>query len=480
MATSWTIPDADAQSLPSRWSVVDIGSPPSPGSATFVSPTFTVTSRGFDVNGVADQFTFAYRTISGDVTIIARLKSLPNVDPWAQAGLMIRDGQSSSSSHAFVFGTPGNGVVMRSRAAKGSSTSQKSGGTGVAPVWLKLERRASTFTASRSANGSSWTTIRSVTLSMSSTALVGLAVASHSSAAGLTATIDNVTVNGTGWLASPNSPPAVFLTSPANGTSYSSPASVALGASAADGDGTIARVDFYAGTVLVGTDTTSPYAVTWTGAGGGTYNLRAVATDNAGASATSAARSITVSGSNVAPTVSLTSPSNGASFTALSSVTLAATASDTDGTIQKVEFYLGSLLIATDTTSPYSTIWPVVLGSHSVSAVATDNQGARTVSAWRDFTVTATAVLGTALFKAALPSDAVDYYVFEIFAAGANPNVAAPIATKNLGLPPVVSGECSADVRATIVALAPGNYIATVAAITSDGKLRSNSFAFTR
>ena len=176
----------------------------------------------------------------------------------------------------------------------------------------------------------------------------------------------------------------------------------------------------------------------------------------------------------------MTSPSNGASFVAGASVTFAATAADTDGTIQKVQFYLGTTLIATDTTSPYSTTWPAVVGSHSVNAVATDNQGAVTSSAWRDFTVTATAVPGTAKFKPASPADAVDYYVFEIFAAGANPNVAAPIATQIIGLPPVVAGECSADVRATIVALAPGNYIATVAAMTSEGKLRSNTFAFTR
>ncbi len=121
-----------------------------------------------------------------------------------------------------------------------------------------------------------------------------------------------------------------------------------------------------------------------------------------------------------------------------------------------------------------------VVGSHSVNAVATDNQGAVTSSAWRDFTVTATALPGTAIFKRASPADAVDYYVFEIFAAGADPNAAAPIATQIIGLPPVVAGECSADVRATIVALTPGSYIATVAAMTSDGKLRSNTFAFSR
>ena len=270
--------------------------------------------------------------------------------------------------------------------------------------------------------------------------LVGLAVASHSTIAWSHGGVRQR--HGQRTVAPLNVPPAVSLTSPANGSSYTSPASVALGATATDTDGTIAKVDFYAGTTRVGTDTTSPYAVNWTGVGAGTYVVKAVATDNAGASTTSATRSITVSApttANVAPTVSMTSPSNGASFVAGASVTFAATAADTDGTIQKVQFYLGTTLIATDTTSPYSTTWPAVVGSHSVNAVATDNQGAVTSSAWRDFTVTATALPARAIFKPASPADAVDYYVFEVFAAGANPNVAAPIATQIIGLPPVVA-----------------------------------------
>ena len=72
---------------------------------------------------------------------------------------------------------------------------------------------------------------------------------------------------------------------------------------------------------------------------------------------TSTAVSVTVnSATNQLPTVSMTSPTAGASFTAGDNVTLQATASDSDG-ISKVEFYRGSTLIGTDTTSPYSVVW---------------------------------------------------------------------------------------------------------------------------
>jgi len=191
----------------------------------------------------------------------------------------------------------------------------------------------------------------------------------------------------------------------------------------------------------------------------GTHTIGAQVNDNAGVVSTA---SVTVTiGATTAPTVSMTSPANGASFVAPTSITFTATASDSDGTIQRVEFYVGATLVGTDTTSPYSATWPAVIGAYSVSAVATDNSGSSTVSAWRDFIVTATSLLSTAIFIPASPSDAVDYYRFEIFEAGANPNTAAPIAVQNIGVPPVVSGESSADVRSTIVALAPGNYIAT-------------------
>lgn len=93
-------------------------------------------------------------------------------------------------------------------------------------------------------------------------------------------------------------------------------------------------------------------------------------------------------GGNAAPTVSLTSPANGATFTAGSNIAIAANAADSDGTVSRVEFFQGSTLLGTDTTSPYSFTWNgVAAGSYSLTARATDNQGATTTSAARSITV---------------------------------------------------------------------------------------------
>jgi Domain of unknown function (DUF1929)/Bacterial Ig domain len=84
---------------------------------------------------------------------------------------------------------------------------------------------------------------------------------------------------------------------------------------------------------------------------------------------------------NQPPSVSLTSPSNGASFSQPAKVDLAATAADPDGRVASVSFYDGSKLIAQDTTAPYSYRWNVsTVGSHVLTARATDNLGATSTS----------------------------------------------------------------------------------------------------
>ncbi|MEV4580867.1 glycoside hydrolase family 48 protein [Nonomuraea jabiensis] len=84
---------------------------------------------------------------------------------------------------------------------------------------------------------------------------------------------------------------------------------------------------------------------------------------------------------NAAPTVSLTSPTAGQTFTAPATVPIAANASDSDGTISKVDFYQGTTLLGTDTSAPYSYSWTnVAAGSYSITARATDNGGATTTS----------------------------------------------------------------------------------------------------
>ncbi|MEK7867569.1 MAG: Ig-like domain-containing protein [Planctomycetota bacterium] len=182
--------------------------------------------------------------------------------------------------------------------------------------------------------------------------------------------------------APPNQPPSVTMTSPSNGATFTAPASFTVAASAGDTDGTVTRVEFFRGSTLLATDTTAPYDFAVTGLAAGTWSFTARATDDRGATTTSSAISVTVNTTaNVPPSVSISSPVSGARLTAPITFNLNASASDTDGTISRVEYYRGAKLLGTAIRSPYAlTMYQLAPGTYEFTARAYDNRGASTTS----------------------------------------------------------------------------------------------------
>ncbi len=199
------------------------------------------------------------------------------------------------------------------------------------------------------------------------------AVATDGQGAQTTSAARNITVAA-------NAPPTVNLTAPANNASFALPVTITLktNAKAPEDNDTVAKVDFFANGVLIGSDTSKAFSFDWANPAAGTYTLTAVATDGQGAQTASVARTVTVgAAANAPPTVALSSPANGATFTAPATITVTASASDTDGTIARVDFFQGTTLITTLTVAPYTLQWTgVPAGSYSLTAVATDNGGA--------------------------------------------------------------------------------------------------------
>jgi hypothetical protein len=174
--------------------------------------------------------------------------------------------------------------------------------------------------------------------------------------------------------------PTVTLTQPANGATTVGPATIDFAATAADVDGTVTKVEFYNGAAKLGEDATAPYAFTWSGVNPGTYTLTARATDDSGQTVTSAAATITVK--SPPPTAAITSPANGAVYPWRTSIIVRASASDLGGQVTKVVFRDGALVLAQDTTAPYSFTWRnLPAGTHMLTARATDNDGFVTTSA---------------------------------------------------------------------------------------------------
>lgn len=86
-------------------------------------------------------------------------------------------------------------------------------------------------------------------------------------------------------------------------------------------------------------------------------------------------------GENINPSVSITSPENGSSFAPDENITISANASDFDGSVTQVEFYIDGESIATDNSSPYSVSWSTSSeGSYVLTAIVTDDEGAQTTS----------------------------------------------------------------------------------------------------
>ncbi|HMO46574.1 MAG TPA: Ig-like domain-containing protein [Rubrivivax sp.] len=189
----------------------------------------------------------------------------------------------------------------------------------------------------------------------------------------------NISVGAAGNIA-----PTVTLTAPGAGQSFAQGGVIGVQATAADSDGAVARVEFYANGVKLGEDTTAPYSLAWSGAAVGSHTLTAVAVDDGGASKTSAAVGITVTSgaANQPPTVALTAPAAGQSYAQGAVVTLQATAADSDGTVARVEFYANGVKLGEDLNAPYTYSWGAAgLGSHTLTAVAVDNGGASKTSA---------------------------------------------------------------------------------------------------
>lgn len=186
-------------------------------------------------------------------------------------------------------------------------------------------------------------------------------------------------------IAPANAAPVINLTSPTIGALFTAPATVSINASASDSDGSISKVEFFQGSTKLGEASAAPYNFEWNNVASGNYSLTAVATDNLGSGAVSNAVNITV---NAPPIVSITSPATGTNFPANAPITINASASDSDGTIAKVEFFASANKLGEVTTGPYSFTWNnASTGTYSVTTRATDNLGATSSSAPVSITV---------------------------------------------------------------------------------------------
>jgi len=186
-------------SLPEPWQTQDIGAVAANGSASFSNGAFTIDGSGRDIWGVSDEFRYVHQELTGtnsqNVTVTARVLSIENTNPWAKAGVMIRDDLNSASKHVMTVITPVRGASFQRRVTNAANSAHTTTGGITAPHWVRIEKSGNNFTSSISSNGTDWTVLGSQSVTMGGTIYVGLAVTSHADGILATAVLDNVSVS---------------------------------------------------------------------------------------------------------------------------------------------------------------------------------------------------------------------------------------------------------------------------------------------
>jgi concanavalin A-like lectin/glucanase superfamily protein len=164
---------------------------------------------GADIWGSADQFRYAYKSLTGDGSITARVDALDgSPSSWAKGGVMIRQGTGIGAVNVFMAmtGGDGGGATFQQRMVQDdASVSQHTYADApfAPPYWVRVTREGDTLMGLTSPDGENWTQRGDpVTLAMNDPVLIGLALTSHNVDQATSAEFSNVSVTGSvsaGW-----------------------------------------------------------------------------------------------------------------------------------------------------------------------------------------------------------------------------------------------------------------------------------------
>ncbi len=187
----------------------DIGAAALTSTVVYATNGLTVTSSGNNIGGASDQFNYQNQLRTGNFDVSVCLAGLALSDLWAQAGLMARASLAVGSPFAAALATPGmNGACFAGRA----TTNGTAVTTGNFPVnyprtWLRLNRTGNVFTGYGGYDGTNWTQLGTLTISLPAQIYLGLATASHNPSQTTTAQFVNYSTTAVGaLLATPVNP----------------------------------------------------------------------------------------------------------------------------------------------------------------------------------------------------------------------------------------------------------------------------------
>lgn len=160
---------------------------------------YTITATGTGIGGSADGFRFAYKQLTGDGVITARVDSLDNTNIDAMSGVMVRNTLDAGSVFALCGFRAGGQAILSWRTAAdtpiaGTVQEPQHPATIVLPHWFKITRQGNTITAEHSLDGAAWEALgTSTTIALNQQVFVGLAVSANVGAANPATTTSRVT-----------------------------------------------------------------------------------------------------------------------------------------------------------------------------------------------------------------------------------------------------------------------------------------------
>jgi regulation of enolase protein 1 (concanavalin A-like superfamily) len=163
--------------------------------------TILMNAIGNDIWDAADQFRFAYKQLSGDGSMIARVDDLDaSPNQWVKAGVMIRQDTAVGSVHSFMpmTGGGGNGASWQGRLTANANSENTDATEAVAPpYWVRIDRAGDALTGFISPDGETWTQLGDPrTIAMTDPVLIGLALTSHNVNQATSASFSNVSITG--------------------------------------------------------------------------------------------------------------------------------------------------------------------------------------------------------------------------------------------------------------------------------------------
>ncbi len=182
-----------AAPCPAGWSCADIGGALPAGNQAQSNGAWTLMAGGADIGGTADQFHYVWQTLAADGSVSAHLTAETNTNAGAKLGVMLRQTSDPGSAYYGAFVTPTQ-IVVQMRTVAGGATTQVTTAVGAAPIYLKVTRAGTTYSAYSSTDGVTWTLIANSTktIAMTGGVLEGMALTSHSLTAQCTGKLDTV------------------------------------------------------------------------------------------------------------------------------------------------------------------------------------------------------------------------------------------------------------------------------------------------